>query len=174
MRIEMIHPARSSNKPQRGNLLTYSDLFMVSPTYQLIWLILTVREHPALCGGYHPLMFRSLGCRDIHTSVLVHYFLYSGRSEQRDGHSPDTVTSDTSVGRGSCDPKRTILLPSPLLFSNQNFVTVSGECPLLFFVFLGVGTQSVIQTKTLRNWTHKGENKTSFLHTFLSLSLREL
>ncbi len=28
--------SRSSNKPQRGNLLTYSDLFMVSPTYQLI------------------------------------------------------------------------------------------------------------------------------------------
>jgi hypothetical protein len=28
--------ARSSNKPPRDNLLTYSDLFMVSPTYQLI------------------------------------------------------------------------------------------------------------------------------------------
>ncbi len=42
---------RYSNKPERGNLLTYSDLFMVSPTYQLIWLILTVREqqvHPTL------------------------------------------------------------------------------------------------------------------------------
>jgi hypothetical protein len=32
------------NKLERGNLLTYSDLFMVSPTYELIWLILTVRE----------------------------------------------------------------------------------------------------------------------------------
>ena len=27
---------RHSNKLQRDNLLTYSDLFMVSPTYQLI------------------------------------------------------------------------------------------------------------------------------------------
>ncbi len=40
--------------------------------------------------------------RDIHTSVPVHYFLYSGRSDQRGGHSPDTVASDTSLRRGSC------------------------------------------------------------------------
>jgi hypothetical protein len=53
--------------------------------------------------------------RDIHTSVSVHYFLYSGRSEPRDGDSPDTVASYTSLGRGSCGPKKTILLPSPFL-----------------------------------------------------------
>jgi hypothetical protein len=41
--------------------------------------------------------------------------MYSGRSEQRDGHSPDTVASDTNLGRGSCGPKKTILLPSPFL-----------------------------------------------------------
>jgi hypothetical protein len=56
-----------------------------------------------------------LAARGIHTSVSVDYFLYSGRSEQRDGHSPDTVVSDTSLGRGSCCPKKTILLPSPFL-----------------------------------------------------------
>ena len=49
--------------------------------------------------------------RDIHTSVPVHYFLYSGRSDQRGGNSPDTVASDTSLRRGSCGPKKTILLP---------------------------------------------------------------
>ena len=58
--------------------------------------------------------------RDIHTSVSVHYFLYSGRSEQRDGYSPDTVASDTSLGRGSCGPKKdhpsTFTIPrSPLV-----------------------------------------------------------
>ena len=40
--------ARSCNKLERGNLLTYSDLFMVSPTYQLIRLFLTVREQEAV------------------------------------------------------------------------------------------------------------------------------
>jgi hypothetical protein len=53
--------------------------------------------------------------RVIHTSVSIHYFLYSGRSDRRDLHLPDTVASDTSLGRGSCGPKKTILLPSPFL-----------------------------------------------------------
>jgi hypothetical protein len=90
-------------------------------------LFLSIWCQPGLCGGYHPLMFLSLG---IHTSVSVHYFLYSGRSERRDGNSPDTVASDTSLGRGSCDPKKTILYLHPSSFSFFLF-------PVLFFFFVG-------------------------------------
>jgi hypothetical protein len=66
--------------------------------------------------------------RVIHTSVPVHYFLYSGRSEQRDGNSPDTVASDTSLGRGSCGSKKTILYLHPSSFSFGS--------RLFFFLFM--------------------------------------
>ncbi len=51
----------------------------------------------------------------IHVSVSVHCLLYSGSSEHRGGHAPDTVASDTGVGRGSCGWRYGILLSSPFL-----------------------------------------------------------
>ncbi len=66
----------------------------------------------------------------IHTSVVLEYFWYSGRSEHSDGDTPETVVSDTRVGRGSCD-WRHILRPSSLCL--LWFPPVSH-----FFLFWGV------------------------------------
>jgi hypothetical protein len=59
--------SKSGYKMERGNLSTYSDLFRVSPTYQLIWLILTVgNKEWGVCSQWNLL----------HTSFDLSYFLW--------------------------------------------------------------------------------------------------
>jgi hypothetical protein len=54
---------------------------------------------------YHVLLRSAVStATDIHASVFVHYMMYSGRSENRDGSSPETVESDTGLGLSDVDP----------------------------------------------------------------------